>query len=207
MRFVSTRGAVPERLLSRRAARTGSRRTAASTCRRRSIRCRSTRCAAHRCPRSAWPSVRALVGDEIPPATLVAAARRGADFPMPLVRLDDRLMALELFHGPTFAFKDIGARVMARLMAHFNSRRSAADGAGGDLRRHWQRGGAGVLRRHRHARRRALSRGSGDAGTGGAVHHAGRQRHAPWRSRGHSTTASGWPRRPSPIGRCPTRRV
>jgi threonine synthase len=39
------------------------------------------------------------------------------NFPVPLVTLDDRLRVLELFHGPTFAFKDIGARVMARLMA------------------------------------------------------------------------------------------
>jgi threonine synthase len=43
------------------------------------------------------------------------------DFPIPTVSLDDGLSALELFHGPTFAFKDVGARVMARLMAHFNA--------------------------------------------------------------------------------------
>jgi threonine synthase len=34
--------------------------------------------------------------------------------------VDDDLFALELFHGPTFAFKDVGARVMARLFAHFH---------------------------------------------------------------------------------------
>lgn len=43
---------------------------------------------------------------------------RGAlDFPMPLVDVEPGVRALELFHGPTLAFKDVGARVMARLMA------------------------------------------------------------------------------------------
>ena len=39
------------------------------------------------------------------------------DFPIPLVPLGEGLAVLELFHGPTFAFKDVGARVMAQLMA------------------------------------------------------------------------------------------
>lgn len=38
-------------------------------------------------------------------------------FPIPLVEVEPGLYALELFHGPTLAFKDVGARVMARLMA------------------------------------------------------------------------------------------
>ncbi len=41
------------------------------------------------------------------------------DFPIPLVPLEGRLRLLELFHGPTLAFKDVGARFMARVMAHF----------------------------------------------------------------------------------------
>ncbi len=40
------------------------------------------------------------------------------DFEIPLIQLDDDLYVLELFHGPTLAFKDVGARFMARLMAH-----------------------------------------------------------------------------------------
>lgn len=39
------------------------------------------------------------------------------NFPIPLVPLSDTISVLELFHGPTLAFKDVGARVMARLMA------------------------------------------------------------------------------------------
>lgn len=38
------------------------------------------------------------------------------NFPTPLVRLDERTMVLELFHGPTMAFKDFGARFMARIL-------------------------------------------------------------------------------------------
>lgn len=40
------------------------------------------------------------------------------DFPVPLVELDDGLHILELFHGPTLAFKDFGARFMARMLSH-----------------------------------------------------------------------------------------
>ena len=39
------------------------------------------------------------------------------NFPIPLVEVEPGIFALELFHGPTLAFKDVGARVMARLMA------------------------------------------------------------------------------------------
>ncbi len=46
---------------------------------------------------------------------IVAAA---LDFPIPLVRLSERISVLELFHGPTLAFKDIGARFLSRLLDH-----------------------------------------------------------------------------------------
>lgn len=41
------------------------------------------------------------------------------NFEVPLVPLEENIYSLELFHGPTFAFKDFGARFMSRLMAHF----------------------------------------------------------------------------------------
>jgi threonine synthase len=59
-----------------------------------------------------------LIGDEIPGATLGRLISEALDFEIPLVPVDGRF-ALELFHGPTFAFKDVGARVMAQLMGHF----------------------------------------------------------------------------------------
>ena len=50
-------------------------------------------------------------------ATLEAVVVDALNFPIPLVQVQPGIFALELFHGPTFAFKDVGARVMARLMA------------------------------------------------------------------------------------------
>jgi threonine synthase len=64
---------------------------------------------------------RYFIGDEIPSSTLSALLEDALNFPLPLTRLSERLHALELFHGPTFAFKDVGARTMARLMGHFHS--------------------------------------------------------------------------------------
>ena len=58
-----------------------------------------------------------FVGDDIPRAQLTRLLASALDFPLPLVPVSDDVSALELFHGPTFAFKDVGARVMARLMA------------------------------------------------------------------------------------------
>lgn len=61
-----------------------------------------------------------LLADDLSPSELLGILGAALDFPTPVVPLDDRLAVLELFHGPTFAFKDVGARVLARLMAHFH---------------------------------------------------------------------------------------
>jgi threonine synthase len=60
------------------------------------------------------------LGDELGPETIQRLTRDALNFPVPLVRLDERLGVLELFHGPTFAFKDFGARMLARLMAEIH---------------------------------------------------------------------------------------
>ncbi|HEY2646563.1 MAG TPA: threonine synthase [Candidatus Acidoferrales bacterium] len=60
-----------------------------------------------------------FTGDEIPRPTLLNIVQEVFNFPVPLVALDERLRILELFHGPTLAFKDFGARFMARLMGFF----------------------------------------------------------------------------------------
>jgi threonine synthase len=62
-----------------------------------------------------------FVGDDIPRPALERLLRRALDFPVPLTSLDDQTRVLELFHGPTFAFKDVGARAMAHLMAYLNA--------------------------------------------------------------------------------------
>jgi threonine synthase len=63
-----------------------------------------------------------LAADEFEPGQLDAIIRDALNFPVPIVRLDDRFSVLELFHGPTFAFKDFGARTLARLMVALNER-------------------------------------------------------------------------------------
>ena len=60
-----------------------------------------------------------LLRDEISARDLAALVRDALDFPIPLVQVTERAWALELFHGPTRAFKDVGARVQARLLHHF----------------------------------------------------------------------------------------
>jgi threonine synthase len=60
-----------------------------------------------------------LLEGDITRAALFALVSDGINFPIPLVQVTDRVWALELFHGPTFAFKDVGARVQARLLHHF----------------------------------------------------------------------------------------
>jgi threonine synthase len=57
-----------------------------------------------------------LFGDEISPAQVEDLIASSLDFPIPLVPIGEEVWALELFHGPTLAFKDVGARFMARLM-------------------------------------------------------------------------------------------
>ena len=58
-----------------------------------------------------------VIGDEFGHADLDALARDAFDFPVPLRQIDTQTWALELFHGPTLAFKDFGARLLARLLA------------------------------------------------------------------------------------------
>jgi threonine synthase len=61
--------------------------------------------------------LRPFTAGEIDDASLDTLVRGALDFPMPLVEVEAGVRALELFHGPTLAFKDVGARVMARLLA------------------------------------------------------------------------------------------
>jgi threonine synthase len=60
-----------------------------------------------------------LLAGEISEQDMGRIVRSALDFTIPLVQVTDRVWALELFHGPTLAFKDVGARVQARLLHHF----------------------------------------------------------------------------------------
>ena len=61
----------------------------------------------------------AFFGDDIPETTLHQIVVNTLNFPCPTVKVTNQISALELFHGPTLAFKDVGARFMARLLAYF----------------------------------------------------------------------------------------
>src|SRR5499427_928332 len=66
---------------------------------------------------TALRALRPFARGAIDPATLEAVVVEALNFPIPLVEIERGIYALELFHGPTLAFKDVGARTMARLMA------------------------------------------------------------------------------------------
>lgn len=60
--------------------------------------------------------LQALIGDELPEAELSALVAEAFAFPAPLAAVTEDVACLELFHGPTLAFKDFGGRFMARAL-------------------------------------------------------------------------------------------
>ena len=62
-------------------------------------------------------ALRPFARGDVDAATLEAVVVEALNFPIPLVEVEQNIYALELCHGPTLAFKDVGARLMARLMA------------------------------------------------------------------------------------------
>jgi len=66
-------------------------------------------------------------GDEIEPAALNAIVDDTLSFETPLVPVNHSIYSLELFHGPTLAFKDVGARFMARLLGYFIKKQGIKD--------------------------------------------------------------------------------
>ena len=61
----------------------------------------------------------AFFGDDIPADTLDQIVCDTLSFDVPAVKVKENIYSLELFHGPTLAFKDVGARFMARLLGYF----------------------------------------------------------------------------------------
>jgi threonine synthase len=61
----------------------------------------------------------AFFGEDIPAETLKAIVYDTLSFDVPAVKVKEDIYSLELFHGPTLAFKDVGARFMARLLGYF----------------------------------------------------------------------------------------
>ena len=63
----------------------------------------------------------AFFGEDIDRDILHSIVRDTLSFDCPAVKVEDNIYSLELFHGPTLAFKDVGARFMARLLGYFRS--------------------------------------------------------------------------------------
>jgi threonine synthase len=61
-----------------------------------------------------------LIGDYIPENDLKEIVNKTISFPAPVVMLSDQIGSLELWHGPSLAFKDFGARFMAAMMSYFS---------------------------------------------------------------------------------------
>jgi threonine synthase len=67
----------------------------------------------------AFRVIRPYVGDVIPEEKLFQIVSETINFPIPLVQVNENIFSLELFHGPTLAFKDVGARFMSRCLGYF----------------------------------------------------------------------------------------
>ncbi len=71
-------------------------------------------------PEMAFQIIKPYVGKEIDNKKLLSIVTETLDFEFPTVEITDNIAAFELFHGPTLAFKDVGARFMARALGHFS---------------------------------------------------------------------------------------
>lgn len=63
-----------------------------------------------------------LFGEDVESDKLKTLVYDAFNFPIPLKKVEDNIYVLEMFHGPTLAFKDVGARFMARLLGYFNDK-------------------------------------------------------------------------------------
>jgi threonine synthase len=67
----------------------------------------------------AFEVAKAFFGDDVEPEALKDIVYDTLSFDVPAVKVENNIYSLELFHGPTLAFKDVGARFMARLLQYF----------------------------------------------------------------------------------------
>ncbi len=75
----------------------------------------------------------AFFGEDVEPEALKRIVYDTLQFDCPLVKVTDNIYSLELFHGPTLAFKDVGARFMARLLQYFIKERREERGVRRDI--------------------------------------------------------------------------
>ncbi|WP_411894961.1 threonine synthase [Winogradskyella sp. A2] len=68
----------------------------------------------------AFEAIKQFIVPEIPEDVLKSIVEETVNFDFPVVKINEHISTLELFHGPTMAFKDVGARFMARCLGYFN---------------------------------------------------------------------------------------
>ena len=115
----------------------------------------------------------AFFGEDVPADTLKQIVYDTLGFDVPAVKVKDNIYSLELFHGPTLAFKDVGGRFMARLLGYFIKKEGqkqvnvlvATSGDTGS--------GQWLPRSGRYPCVCALSERKGQRNSGKAVHYAG----------------------------------
>ena len=69
----------------------------------------------------------AFFGEDIPAEELKRIVYDTLAFDAPVVHVDGNIHSLELYHGPTLAFKDVGARFMARMLGYFNGQQTTVN--------------------------------------------------------------------------------
>lgn len=72
----------------------------------------------------AYQVISPYIGDSIPVNELQRIVSETVNFDFPLVKVSESVYSLELFHGPTLAFKDVGARFMSRCLGYFSKERT-----------------------------------------------------------------------------------
>ena len=129
----------------------------------------------------------AFFGEDIPSDDLRHLVYDTLAFDAPVVTVDANIHSLELFHGPTLAFKDVGARFMARLLGYFEAHSNPhCDGGrslvnvlvatSGDTGSAVANGFLGVEGIHVYV---LYPKGKGECDTGGTVHYIGEEYHSP----------------------------
>nr|WP_298997945.1 threonine synthase [uncultured Allomuricauda sp.] len=73
----------------------------------------------------AFQAIHQFVQEDIPDSKLKKILERVLDFEFPVIPIEENISTLELFHGPTMAFKDVGARFMANCLGHFSQDRNS----------------------------------------------------------------------------------
>ena len=67
----------------------------------------------------AYKVIKPYIGNQIKKEKLLEIIEETLDFDFPIIEITENIASLELFQGPTLAFKDVGARFMARCLGHF----------------------------------------------------------------------------------------